>query len=113
MVKSAAKESLYCTQRNPGERHSFSKCGASQHFETVSPLLSGTKVGVMFESVLLSPPCLWFSWVRGHENLEMSPQPAGSGLPPFVSCAVSYCLCLYLLEHNPKVTLNVWGVTLG
>lgn len=70
MVKSAAKESLYCTQRNPGERHSFPKCGASQHFETVSPLLSGTKVGVMFESVLLSPPCLWFSWVRGHEKLR-------------------------------------------
>lgn len=34
-VKSAAKESLYCTQRNPGESCAFPKCVASQHFEPV------------------------------------------------------------------------------
>lgn len=55
MVKSAAKESLYCTQRNPGERRSFHNCVASQRFEAVFPLLSGTKVGVTFESVSFYP----------------------------------------------------------
>lgn len=56
-VKSAAKESLYCTQRNPGEKRSFPKYVASQHFLSlaVSPFLSGTKVGVMFESMFFYP----------------------------------------------------------
>lgn len=44
---------------------------------------------------------------------ETSPQPAGSGLPPFVCCAVSHCLSLYLLEHTPEVALNVWGMIFG
>lgn len=55
MVKSAAKESLYCTQRNPGESRLFPKCVASQGFEAVSPLFSGAKVGVVFESVFFYP----------------------------------------------------------
>lgn len=58
-VKSAAKESLYCTQRNPGESHLCPECMASQHFEPGSLSTSGTKAGVLFESVLLyvCPAC--------------------------------------------------------
>lgn len=58
-VKSAAKESLYCTQRNPGESLFPSVWHPSTLSQAASPLLSGTKVGVMFESTFFyaHPAC--------------------------------------------------------
>lgn len=47
-VKSAAKESLYCTQRNPGESRLCPECVASQRFEPGSLPTSGTNAGALF-----------------------------------------------------------------
>jgi len=57
-VKSAAKESLYCTQRNPGEICLCPGHVVSQHFEPGSVSISGIKASV-FEHVLLyaHPAC--------------------------------------------------------
>uniref|UniRef100_A0A8C3TNS8 Sterol regulatory element-binding protein 2 n=1 Tax=Catharus ustulatus TaxID=91951 RepID=A0A8C3TNS8_CATUS len=81
-VKSAAKESLYCTQRNPGESCAFPKCVASQHFEPggLSALVwdkSGCRLSVEFSGAM-----------EYLKLLNSFLDSMGSGAPPFASNSV-------------------------
>lgn len=108
-VKSAAKESLYCTQRNPGESRLCPECVASQHFEPGGLSTFGTQGGVLFESALVV--VLVSQRDHGAERCLLSLQELALSL--LYNCAVTSCRCLYMLEHSLNVALNVWEVTVG